>query len=97
MRIGFTDGDRFFWPSKLAYTPFRGALSEWRESLTAEIHKHGITDIVLYGDTRPIHAEAVLAAKEMGQAHRAARTLCPCRSLFVTARLVLYFLTAAFE
>ncbi|QIE45164.1 capsule biosynthesis protein CapA [Pseudohalocynthiibacter aestuariivivens] len=65
-RIGFNSGDRFFWRERNSYIPFRGAPGQWAEMLTDTIKNRQITDIVLYGDTRPIHAEAVRMAKTMG-------------------------------
>ena len=53
-RIGFNLGDRVFWPGP-GYIAFTGHLDGL-----------GITDLVLYGDTRPIHAEAVRIARARG-------------------------------
>ncbi|MCF6306020.1 MAG: capsular biosynthesis protein [Rhodobacteraceae bacterium] len=65
LRIGFTHGDRFFWPKSLPYLPFQGDESKWDTTLRAEIAAQGITDIVLYGDCRPLHQSAVKIAKEL--------------------------------
>ena len=65
-RVGFNAGDRFFWPERRSYIPFRGTPGEWPEMLAETIRTKAITDLVLYGDTRPIHAEAVRMAQEMG-------------------------------
>ncbi len=65
MRIGFTHGDRFFWPKSLTYLPFKGAEVDWESKLRAEIAERGISDIVLYGDCRPLHVAAVKIAKEL--------------------------------
>ncbi|WP_272006680.1 capsule biosynthesis protein [Roseovarius sp. ZX-A-9] len=65
-RVGFNAGDRFFWPERRSYIPFRGTPDEWPEMLAETIRAKAITDLVLYGDTRPIHAEAVRIAQEMG-------------------------------
>lgn len=65
-RVGFNRGDRAFWPSNDSYIPFRGALADWPATLSAILTEKGITDIVLYGDTRPIHALAVQAAQDRG-------------------------------
>ena len=67
-RVGFNAGDRFFWPERCSYIPFRGAPGQWPETLADTIRSKGVTDIVLYGDTRPIHAEAVRMAQAMGLA-----------------------------
>ncbi len=66
MRVGFTRGDRFFWPKNLPYQPYQGDEDGWAEALGALIATHGLTDIVLYGDCRPLHAIAVKTAKAQG-------------------------------
>ncbi len=65
-RIGFNAGDRFFWPERCSYIPFRDAPGQWPEMLADTISSKGVTDIVLYGDTRPIHSKAVRMAQDMG-------------------------------
>lgn len=65
-RVGFNGGDRAFWFSHHNYIPYREPLEHWPERFRAIVAEKGITDIVLYGDTRPIHAEAVVAAQALG-------------------------------
>lgn len=65
-KVGFNRGDRFFWPRALPYTAYTGDKTGWGEALSALITAHGITDIVLYGDARFLHAKAVEAAHEKG-------------------------------
>ncbi len=65
-RIGFNAGDQVFWRDKAQYLPFRGALTDWPGFLETTCQTKGITDIVLYGDTRPIHAEAIVLAQRLG-------------------------------
>ena len=65
-RVGFNAGDRAFWFRGQGYIPYQGAPADWTATFTAICAQHAITDIVLYGDTRPIHAEAVQAAKAAG-------------------------------
>jgi capsular polysaccharide export protein len=62
-RVGFNAGDRAFWFGKPGYIPFRGKPDDWAETLATILTDRNITDIVLYGDTRPIHAQAVEMAK----------------------------------
>ncbi len=62
-RIGFNAGDRAFWPDRQSYIPFRAAQGKWGDFLGETLVKKGVTDIVLYGDTRWIHAKAVAVAK----------------------------------
>ncbi|MEM8980945.1 MAG: capsule biosynthesis protein CapA [Pseudomonadota bacterium] len=65
-KIGFNAGDRFFWREKRSYTRFSGTLAEWPETCAAILTEHAITDIVLYGDAREIHAQAIKIAKARG-------------------------------
>ncbi len=65
-RVGFNAGDEAFWRNKTNYIPFTDKIEAWPARLRELIADRGITDIVLYGDTRPIHAEAVTCAKELG-------------------------------
>jgi capsular polysaccharide export protein len=64
-RVGFNRGDRAFWPSA-SYIPYKGTLADWSDAFATLITDHAITDIVLYGDTRPIHAQAVSIARSAG-------------------------------
>jgi len=65
-RVGFNAGDRTFWFHPASYIPYRGTVADWPATFTAVLTEKKITDIVLYGDTRPIHAEAVAEAKRRG-------------------------------
>lgn len=65
-RVGFNAGDRAFWPRHLPYHPFTGTVADWPERLDALLSETGATDLVLYGDTRPIHATALQAARTKG-------------------------------
>jgi capsular polysaccharide export protein len=64
-RVGFNRGDRAFWPSS-NYIAYKGTPEAWPDRFRALITEHAITDIVLYGDTRPVHAHAVAIAREAG-------------------------------
>lgn len=65
-RVGFNRGDSAFWPDRGSYIAFKGRPQTWPEAFRRIVADKGITDIVLYGDTRPIHAEAVEAARALG-------------------------------
>ncbi|MGA9251749.1 MAG: capsule biosynthesis protein CapA [Roseobacter sp.] len=65
-RVGFNAGDRAFWPDTASYIPFDGLSGDWPAILVNIFENKGITDIVLYGDTRAVHAEAVKAARARG-------------------------------
>lgn len=65
-RVGFNQGDRAFWPDRARYIPYRGKPEDWPATLAALLKDRRITDLVLYGDTRPVHAAAVALAKSSG-------------------------------
>lgn len=65
-RVGFNRGDRAFWFMPESFIPYQGTLEGWPAAFEILIAEKAITDIVLYGDTRPIHAAAVRAAKAAG-------------------------------
>lgn len=65
-RVGFNRGDEAFWPDPATYIAWRDAGALWPEAAARLMAEKGVTDLVLYGDTRPIHAEAVALAKARG-------------------------------
>ncbi|MEM1273583.1 MAG: capsule biosynthesis protein CapA [Pseudomonadota bacterium] len=65
-RVGFTAGDRLFWPRRHRFCAFTGATAEWPSEFTKIIAEIGTTDLVLYGDTRAIHAQALVLARQAG-------------------------------
>ncbi len=64
-RVGFNFGDRVFWPGP-GYIAWKGDSADWPAFCAARMAELGITDLVLYGDTRPVHAAAVEAARARG-------------------------------
>ncbi|MFV1443509.1 MULTISPECIES: capsule biosynthesis protein [unclassified Phaeobacter] len=65
-RVGFNAGDQAFWRDRASYLPYRGAPQDWPTHLETMLDDKKITDLVLYGDTRPIHAKAVSIARSRG-------------------------------
>ena len=65
-RVGFNAGDAAFWSDKDTYIPYRSPIDDWADTFRTIIADKKITDIVLYGDTRRIHAEAIEIAKDNG-------------------------------
>lgn len=65
-RVGFNAGDRVFWPERHSYTAFNAPQGEWSARFQDLIARKGITDLVLYGDTRPIHVQALKIARDAG-------------------------------
>jgi len=64
-RIGFNRGDQAYW-GREGYVPYTGTPEDWPAAIAAEFAGQGTTDLVLYGDTRSIHAEAVRQAHARG-------------------------------
>ncbi len=65
-RVGFNRGDAAFWSDKASFIAHDGSPEDWPDHLRALIATHAITDIVLYGDVRPIHASAADIARDLG-------------------------------
>lgn len=61
-RVGFNKGDELFW-GRDNYIPFTQDLAQWPDTFSRILAQHNITDIVLYGDTRPIHKQAIDIAR----------------------------------
>lgn len=63
-RVGFNYGDQAFCGHEHRFIPYHGRPDEWSDTLSFLVAQMEITDIVLYGDVRPVHASArKLAAK----------------------------------
>lgn len=60
-RINLNGGDRADWPGDA--TDYRGTRRRWTLFIDRFLSEHGITDIVLFGDCRPMH----MAAHHMAQ------------------------------
>jgi len=65
-RVGFNAGDQAFWRDKTSYISFEKSQDVWPEEFQAIVADKKITDVVLYGDTRFVHAQAVKRAKDVG-------------------------------
>ena len=64
-RVAFNQGDVAFWKTKKTLIRYTEPLTEWANYFRELVKSKKITDIVLYGDTREIHATAVLHAKRL--------------------------------
>jgi capsular polysaccharide export protein len=64
-RIHFTGGDQAFWslPGAVSFT---GTLAQWPAFLAERLRQWQITDIVLFGDCRPLHQVAIASARPLG-------------------------------
>jgi capsular polysaccharide export protein len=63
-RVNFHGGDKLFWPLRGA-ADFTGRPGAWPGFLARLIAERGVTDIVLFGDCRPMHRAAVGVAGRM--------------------------------
>jgi capsular polysaccharide export protein len=63
-RINFNGGDRADWPGKASN--YRGSQAGWNRYFDTFVRTHGITDILLFGDCRPLHLAAHGIAKLRG-------------------------------
>jgi capsular polysaccharide export protein len=57
LRININGGDKVDWPGEGA-TDYRGTFRAWPLFFDDFIARHGVTDLILYGDCRPYHASA---------------------------------------
>ncbi len=64
-RVGFNAGDAAFWFHRDSYIPYLDPLEDWPKRFADLVRDLKVTDIVLYGDTRPVHARAVEIASEL--------------------------------
>ena len=65
-RVAFNAGDAYFWSDPDRLILHQAAPEDWPAHLNRLIAEKGATDIVLYGDVRPVHAAARAAAKARG-------------------------------
>lgn len=63
-RINLSGGDHRDWPD--GSSDYRGLMREWPLHFDRYVQEHAITDIVLYGDCRPMHMRAARLARLRG-------------------------------
>ncbi|MEL6234027.1 MAG: capsule biosynthesis protein CapA [Pseudomonadota bacterium] len=66
MRVCLNAGDRAAWPSSLPQRALHGPQQRQAATLTRLIAQEAVTDIVMYGDARPLHDWAIEAADGAG-------------------------------
>ncbi|MEM9394824.1 MAG: capsule biosynthesis protein CapA [Pseudomonadota bacterium] len=66
VRIGFNAGDERFWPKRETYLKYAQAPESWAMQAPKIFSDLGATDLVVYGDVRPIHASALKHARRLG-------------------------------
>lgn len=64
-KVNFNGGDAWFYRRPDAQ-PFRGDRAAWPAWLRQAVQEHRIDAIVLFGQTRPLHAAALAVARELG-------------------------------
>jgi len=64
-KVNFTVGDSVYWRCGQA-TAFRGPMEHLPAFYAQQYAQHGISDIVLFGDCRPVHRPAIALAKQQG-------------------------------
>lgn len=64
-KVNFNVGDRAYWGLRPA-AAFRGRLAALPEFIDALFARHGITDQIVFGDSRPLHEPALRLARERG-------------------------------
>src|SRR5258707_15036557 len=64
-RVNFNGGDRLFWrlPGAIDY---RGHLRDWPVFLDRLLIERQVSDIILFGDSRPLHRAAIPVAAARG-------------------------------
>jgi capsular polysaccharide export protein len=64
-KVNFNLGDRVFWRGPPA-TAYRGRAADWADQCARLIRIHRVTDLVLFGDCRPLHQAAIAVATRLG-------------------------------
>lgn len=64
-RVNFCAGDAAYWGTRPAWN-FRQGLSGLSDFLESRIEVYACSDIILFGDQRPIHRQAIAVAKSLG-------------------------------
>ena len=64
-RVNFHGGDKLFWRQGGA-VDYRGGLARWPAFLETLLAERAITDVVLFGDCRPLHRAAIEVANAHG-------------------------------
>lgn len=67
-RVGFNAGDEALWRDRTRYIPCHASREDWPATCRDLIARLAVTDLVLYGDTRPCHAAAIAEARAAGVA-----------------------------
>ena len=66
LRVSFNASDEGEWRRSGPVLRFDAPADEFEAWLQQRVQAHGVTDIVLYGDTRPVHMAALKVARDLG-------------------------------
>ena len=64
--VGFNAGDQVFWQQADQYIVYRSPFYLWSEAFSDLVDEKDISDIVLYGYTRPVHATTIRKEHQLG-------------------------------
>ena len=64
-KINLCAGDYVFWPGG-AVTPYRGSFADWPAFIEHYLVSNGVSDVVLFSDSRPYHRIATDIAHGLG-------------------------------
>jgi capsular polysaccharide export protein len=64
-KVNFNVGDQAYWGIRNA-SCFRGRIDALSAFLETQFGRHGITDQIVFGDCRPVHAPALALARKLG-------------------------------
>ncbi|HYF09858.1 MAG TPA: capsular biosynthesis protein [Acetobacteraceae bacterium] len=64
-RVNFNAGDARFWPRPGSFD-YTGHPADWPRILDGLLVAHGVTDLVMFSDCRPLHAAAIPVAQLRG-------------------------------
>jgi len=64
-KVNFNGGDAAYWRGRKAWS-FRGKVDELEGYLEKKYHSAAITDVILFGDRRPVHRPAIETAVRLG-------------------------------
>ena len=65
-RVAFNAGDKAFSDAGANLIEWQGSEQEWADEIGALLVAEGVTDVVVYGETRPRHWTAIAAARLLG-------------------------------
>ena len=68
-RIAFNPGDEAEWAGAGPLDRYLGSHVAYPGWITFHLETHHVTDVVLYGDSRPEHARVIEAARSRGMRH----------------------------